>query len=274
MLPSFSSSPTQSITKRRQIITVIFSLSIFVGTFLFLQNFTSSAKNNGNDIAFAPQYTQQSMTVMQHQQQAAAAAFSSYKLNLPLFEAVKSNNIQLVQSLLQGGGQQPQQQQQQQTNYNVNAEDAQGITPIIEASLLGNIEMVELLMLHGATAQPQPGFRHTPLRAACLTANIPLIKLLVDRGADVNAKSEGGRTPLMGACYLRPQFDNMPNRQELSFNTVRLMLQLGANPHITNSFGESALDLCVNRGYMESVNVIKKWWNEKRYARMGQNARL
>ena len=270
MLPSFSSSSTQSIiTKRRQIIIVIFSLSIFVGTFLFLQNFTSS-KSNGNDIAFAPQYKQQSMTVMQHQQQAAAAsgaaAFSSYKLNLPLFEAVKSNNIQLVQSLLQGG--------QQQTNYNVNAEDAQGITPIIEASLLGNIEMVELLILHGAYAQPQPGFRHTPLRAACLTANIPLIKLLVDRGADVNAKSEGGRKPLMGACYLRPQYDAMPNRQELSFNTVRLMLQLGANPHITNSFGESALDLCVNRGYMESVSVIKKWWNEKRYARMGQNARF
>ena len=86
--------------------------------------------------------------------------------------------------------------------------------------------------------------------------------MLVDRGADVNAKSEGGRTPgLMGACYLRPQFDNMPNRQELSFT-------------VTNSFGESALDLCVNRGYMESVDVIKKWWNEKRYARMGQNARF
>ncbi|KAL7449383.1 hypothetical protein ACHAWC_003242 [Mediolabrus comicus] len=267
MLPSFSSSSTQSITKRRQIITVIFSLSIFVGTFLFLQslqsNYFTSSKNNGSDIAFAPQYNININS-------AVGAAFSSYKLNLPLFEAVKSNNIQLVQSLLQGG----QQQQQQQTNYNVNAEDAQGITPIIEASLLGNIEMVELLMLHGANAQPQPGFRHTPLRAACLTANIPLIKLLVDRGADVNAKSEGGRTPLMGACYLRPQYDTMPNRQELSFNTVRLLLQLGANPHITNSFGESALDLCVNRGYMESVNIIKKWWNEKRYARMGQNARF
>lgn len=270
MLPSFSSSSTQSITKRWQII-VIFSLSIFVGTFLFLQNNFTSSKNDGSsDIAFAPQYKQQMIVMQQHQQQtaAAAAAFSSYKLNLPLFEAVKSNNIQLVQSLLQGG------QQQQQTNYNVNAEDAQGITPIIEASLLGNIEMVELLMMHGANAQPQPGFRHTPLRAACLTANIPLIKLLVDRGADVNAKSEGGRTPLMGACYLRPQFDNMPNRQELSFNTVRLMLQLGANPHITNSFGESALDLCVNRNYTESVNIIKKWWNEKRYARMGQNTRF
>ncbi len=65
--------------------------------------------------------------------------------------------------------------------------------------------------------------------------------------------------------YLRPQYDNMPNRQELSFNTVRLMF---------NSFGESALDLCVKRGYAESVTVIKKWWNEKRYARMGQNARF
>jgi len=32
------------------------------------------------------------------------------------------------------------------------------------------------------------------------------------------------------------------------------------------------LDLCVGRGYDRSVKVLKKWWNEKRYARIGSNA--
>jgi ankyrin repeat protein len=255
MIPSFPSSPG---AKRQR--AILLTLSLFAAVFLLIQFHTAStSKNIGSDVVFAPRYKLSASI------NANTEAFSSYKLNLPLFEAVKSNNIQLVQSLLQGSVQHNQQ------NYNVNAEDAQGITPIIEASLLGNIQMVELLLAHGATAQPAPGFRHTPLRAACLTANLPLIRLLVDRGADVNAQSEGGRTPLMGACYLRPQFDALPDRGELSYQACQLMLQLGANPHITNSFGESALDLCVNRGYSKSVTLLKKWWNERRYARMGNN---
>mmetsp|Transcript_10335 Transcript_10335/g.17041 ORF Transcript_10335/g.17041 Transcript_10335/m.17041 type:complete len:259 (-) Transcript_10335:95-871(-) len=255
MIPTFPSSPVA--TRQR---SLLLSLLLFAAVFLLIQFHdatTPSKHNSGSDIAFAPQYKLASSVNSNTQ------AFSSYKLNLPLFEAVKSNNLQLVQSLLQ---------HTDQTNYNVNAEDAQGITPIIEATLLGNIEMVELLLAHGATAQPAPGFRHTPLRAACLTANLPLIRLLVDRGADVNAQSEGGRTPLMGACYLRPQVDALDNRGELSFQACQLMLQLGANPHIENSFRESALDLCISRGYEQSVEILKRWWNEKRYARIGGTA--
>ena len=252
MIPKFLS----SLSIKRQV-AILLSLALFAVTYVFNGAFS---KNNGSDVAFTPQYNQAASSP----ESASTEAFSSYKLNLPLFEAVKSDDIQLVKTLLQGST------QDGQKNYNVNAEDAQGITPIIEATLLGNQEMVELLMEHGATAQPAPGFRHTPLRAACLTANLPLIQLLVDRGADVNAQSEGGRTPLMGACYLRPQFDELSDRGERSYQACQLMLQLGANPHMKNSFGESALDLCVGRGYEKSVDLLKKS-NEKRHLRIDRN---
>lgn len=199
----------------------------------------------------------------------ASDAFNSYKLNAPLFEAVKNSDLELVQSLLEGGIDANKKVRNRKTEsetseakisfYNVNCEDPQGITPLIEATLLGNNEMIQLLLIHGAKAQPAPGFRHTPLRAACLTANLDLISLLLEKGADPNAQSEGGRTPLMGACYLRPQYDNDPNRMKLSFDAVQLMMSdTRTDAAIRNEFGESAMDLCRGRGYKRSVIILRQ----------------
>ena len=209
----------------------------------------------------------------EREEQALHEAFNSYGQNAPLFEAVKSNDAELVRALLKdginnigGGG-----NGEKMTFYNVNAEDDRGISPLIEATLLGNIHLVNLLISNGARAQPLPGFRHTPLRAACLTGNSQLIKLLLEKGADPNAKSEGGRTPLMGACYLRPQYDEGPDRSELSYRAVNLMLaDSRTDPSLENDFGESALDLCRERMYNKSMALIrdriaggKKLWKAK-----------
>ena len=188
--------------------------------------------------------------------------YDSYEAALPLFEAVKSNDLQKVRSLLDGNGIKTS-NNHSTTKIDVNAEDPKGLTPIIEATLLGATPIINLLLSHGAHAQPLPGFRHTPLRAACLTANIHLITLLLDNGADPNAMSEGGRTPLMGACYLRPEFDK-PDGSKLSLSAVKTMMEdERTDPTIKNSFGESALDLCRERGYAESVEflgkVVEEW---------------
>eukprot|EP00970_Alexandrium_tamarense_P000332 scaffold36_cov193-Alexandrium_tamarense.AAC.2 len=188
---------------------------------------------------------------------------NSYEANIPLFEAVKANDLSLVRSLLESAP-----GTSTTTAYDVNAEDPIGITPLIEATLLGSSDMVNLLLSHGARAQPLPGFRHTALRAACLTANPQLITLLIQRGADVNAKSEGGRTPLMGACFMRPQLDERGDREELSLTAVQLMMEdTQTDPTIRNSFGESALDLCRKRDYTQSVEflegAVEKWEKEK-----------
>ena len=181
---------------------------------------------------------------------------SSYEANQPLFDAVKSNNIELTRMLLEGVSESA---KETNNNYDINCEDPKGMTPLIEATLVGNTDLVKLLLSHGARAQPAPGFLHTPLRAACLTANLDLIRLLLEEGADPNAQSDGGRTPLMGACFLRPQFDALSNRDELSFAAVQLML---SDPRTSvetrNSFGESALDLCRSRDYNKSSQFLRK----------------
>ena len=77
-------------------------------------------------------------------------------------------------------------------------------------------------------------------------------------GADPNAKSEGGRTPLMGACYLRPQYDEKPERNKLSYRAVSVMLaDPRIDPSIENDFGETALDLCRQREYSKSIKLLR-----------------
>lgn len=169
---------------------------------------------------------------------------SSEPKELPLFEAIKAQNIDKVRSLIK---------ESKTPKEDIVNEDERGMTPLIEATLTGNISLVKLLTDAGAPAQPAKGFRHTPLRAACLTGNVPLIGLLLKEGADPNAKSEGDRTPLMGACYLRPGYS-----AERSLPAVEAMLQDGrTDPTIANTFGETALDLCKQRNYVDSAKVLE-----------------
>ena len=178
------------------------------------------------------------------------------------FDAVRAGDATRVRALLDdgaggrrgrggGGG--------RRRYYNVNAEDAAGLTPLIEATLRGSADVVELLLARGARAQPAPGFRHTALRAACLTGHPGLIATLLAAGADPNARSDGGRTPLMGACYLRPQHDAAPDRGERSLGAVRAMLDdPRTDAGIENDFGETALELCLGRKYVKSADLLRE----------------
>ena len=85
-------------------------------------------------------------------------AYNSYKLNTPLFEAVKSNDIDLVRSLLEGDRKKNDNNNSDKSPYNVNAEDPKGITPLIEATLLVNVDLVNLLLSHGSNAKPAEGY--------------------------------------------------------------------------------------------------------------------
>jgi len=182
---------------------------------------------------------------MSTQEEVAAPA-----VELPLHEAVRNDDITTVKHLLST------------TSIDKNAEDDNGITPLIEACISGNIEIVQLLLDAGCPAQPASGFRHSPLRGATVCGNAHLIPLLLTAGADPNAVSDGNRTPLMGACFLRKGVD-----EAMSVLCVKALLaDERVDPTVKNSFGESALDLAMSRGYIESAALVEqavKDWNER-----------
>jgi ankyrin len=88
-------------------------------------------------------------------------------------------------------------------------------TALMRAAFSGDIELVKLLLAHGADPHIASTDRETPLMAACGTGfingyhrlrppaeRLAVVKLLVDLGEDVNAADSYGITPLMVAANL------------------------------------------------------------------------
>eukprot|EP00574_Skeletonema_japonicum_P007495 CAMPEP_0201715274 /NCGR_PEP_ID=MMETSP0593-20130828/1489_1 /ASSEMBLY_ACC=CAM_ASM_000672 /TAXON_ID=267983 /ORGANISM="Skeletonema japonicum, Strain CCMP2506" /LENGTH=197 /DNA_ID=CAMNT_0048204721 /DNA_START=14 /DNA_END=607 /DNA_ORIENTATION=+ len=193
-----------------------------------------------------------------------SSSSSTTTAELPLHEAVRNNDITTIQHLLSTSTSST---TTTTTNQIINAQDENGITPLIEACISGNIQIVHLLLNAGCPAQPKPGFRHSPLRGATVCGNHHLIPLLLKSGADPNAASDGNRTPLMGACFLRKGVVVDEDENEKSVLCVKALLEdERVDPTVRNSFGESALDLAVGRGYCESAALVEqavKDWNER-----------
>jgi ankyrin repeat protein len=88
-----------------------------------------------------------------------------------------------------------------------------GATPFVRAAQSGDVELMKLLMMHGADPKIPTDFGDTALSAAAgigwvegvtyehsVKDNLEAVKLLLDLGLDPNSANRDGRTPLMGAA--------------------------------------------------------------------------
>lgn len=66
---------------------------------------------------------------------------------------------------------------------------------------LGYLDMLQLLLVHGYSANEADSTSGTPMHLACALNNLAAVKLLARHGADVNAVDQHGHTPLMFAIY-------------------------------------------------------------------------
>jgi ankyrin repeat protein len=89
---------------------------------------------------------------------------------------------------------------------NPNLRNKTGSTPLDDAALSGNKDLIEMLLAHGADLSAQdPESKSAPLHYAASFGRLEAVRILVEHGADVSAKNSKGQTALQLA---------MSNQQE------------------------------------------------------------
>jgi len=73
-------------------------------------------------------------------------------------------------------------------------------TPLMEAASAGHVDIVKLLISHGADVNAQSTSGNTPLMYACAGGHVECVKTLLAKNANVEDHNENGHTPLMEAA--------------------------------------------------------------------------
>ena len=110
------------------------------------------------------------------------------------------------------------------------------------ASLKGYLALVEKLVENDADVN-KPGW--TPLHYAASRGHVPVITHLLEHSAYIDAESPNGTTPLMmAAMYGSPE-------------SVKALIQAGADPTLKNQLGLSALDFAVRGQRQNSIELMQ-----------------
>jgi ankyrin repeat protein len=165
----------------------------------------------------------------------------------------------------------------------INATNRQKRTAVIIASLHKHYSCVELLISAGADIDKQDQTCFNPFLISCLTNDVTLLRIVLpanpdlDRltrfgGVGITPASEKGHvdivrellthtdinvnhtnfvgwTPLLEAIVLN---DGGAKQQEI----VKLLLDHGANPHMTDKYGKSPLELAREKGYHPIAELL------------------
>lgn len=168
-------------------------------------------------------------------------------------------------------------------NVNLDCTNRQGRTAITLASLNKHYDCVDLLISAGADINKQDQTCFNPFLLSCLNNDLTLLRLVLpanpdlDRltrfgGVGITPASEKGHveivrelltrtdinlnhtnfvgwTPLLEAIVLN---DGGSKQQEI----VKLLLEHGANPHMTDKYGKSPLTLAKEKGYNEIAELL------------------
>ena len=109
---------------------------------------------------------------------------------------------------------------------------------LITAVVAGQHSRVVELLKQGANPNAKQKLTGwTAISVASYYGYPDIVKDLVHAGADVNVRDVRQNTPLMRAVTLGP-YENLEEHLTRKVEVTKILLESGANPYMTNSFGE------------------------------------
>ena len=143
-------------------------------------------------------------------------------------------------SIFQGGGK----------LVDINAKSKEGYTPIIVAIEAKNNEILQLLIENGANLyEKHPVFNRTTVGTAAYYENVEAVEMLLkqdSRLANVGSTVDGW-TPLEDATL------------KANVRIVKMLLDYGANPTITDKHGGTPMDMATKFGKGEIVKILRDY---------------
>lgn len=190
-----------------------------------------------------------------------------------LFAAAAAGDISTVESLLAQGA-------------NINARDKGKQTPILVAAQNKQYDMIRYLASKGADINAQCNKNFNPFIHGCITNDPELVRLMVLLGTDLTRLTRFGGNGLTPAAekgheeivkFLLENTDinvNLTNTVgwtalieaiilndggEKMQRIIRMLLEHGADPRMTDEWGVPPVELARRKGYMEIVAIIEEY---------------
>jgi ankyrin repeat protein len=126
----------------------------------------------------------------------------------------------------------------------INTLNSCGGTPLSEAASLGYVELVEFLLLKGASLH-MPGQSEPTLHEATRNGNAAVVRLLLGAGAPIDEQNDLRETPL----HLAAESDDR-------VAVLELLLNSGANSSLTRIFDETPLDVALDKGNSACISAL------------------
>jgi Zn-dependent protease with chaperone function len=120
-------------------------------------------------------------------------------------------------------------------------------TPLMEASLDGDIERVHELLNAGENPNEMNEFGESPLLIAVVNIDMEITQVLLESGADPNLQDDFGWTPLMSAV--------MTENLEIG----EMLLEAGADPLLVDDYEMSAIDHAEEIRNNDYVRLMKSY---------------
>lgn len=151
-----------------------------------------------------------------------------------LIQAIFSSELDSVRSVLE-------------CQVDVNCKDTEMRTPLHAAAFVGDPEIAELLIKHGARVNCKDFWFNTPLHLACCGDSPSLVRLLIDQQVTVFARNRHGQTPL----HLAVASNSFECCQSLLNHTANV-----ADLNAVDKFGRTALHNAAENGKTNIIELL------------------